>query len=702
MPSSLVDPLFSSIRTLSGISPKVCSLIAKILNINLTQRDPYLIDLLRLMPHSVIDRRMQPDIIFAEEGTIVTLEIIIDEHQPPPMSRRRLPYRVIAHDKTGTISLVFFHAQRSWLEKQLPKGKKVTVSGKVERFNGQLSMIHPDHITSNEQLNQMPLIEPLYPSTTGLSAKTLKRAIQNALDYIPLLPEWIDESVKKQQNFPSFSVALRRIHAPIDPRDLTLESTARKRLAYDELLAGQLALGLVRLKTKSFLGASRPSTATYTKKLLKALPFQLTNGQIEAIKDIERDLASPEPMLRLLQGDVGAGKTVVALMAITQIAENSGQSALMVPTEVLARQHFATIAPLAQKIGLQTTLLTGREKGKSRTNILNGILSGQTSIIIGTHALIQKNIAYNNLALAIIDEQHRFGVHQRLALTEKGHKPDMLVMTATPIPRTLVLTAFGDMDVSKIADKPMGRQPITTATIPLERINELIERIASALEKGEKLYWICPLVEESTALELTSIESRFASLQKQFGTCVGMIHGKMPSGEKDAAITSFKCGDIRILVATTVVEVGVDIPDASIIVIEHAEHFGLSQLHQLRGRVGRGDKKSSCILLYKNPLTKTAAARLNIIRNTEDGFKIAEEDLRLRGEGELLGTRQSGIPEFHIANLAAHSDLLLTARKEARLFLQRDANLSSERGRALRLLLHLFGRDDAIQLLRAG
>ncbi|MCZ2204381.1 ATP-dependent DNA helicase RecG [Bartonella sp. A05] len=702
MRPDLINPFFNSICILSGINLKAYSLLAKVLNINPTQHTPTLIDLLKLMPHSVIDRRMQPNIAFAQAGTTVTLEIIIDQHQPPPTSRNRLPYRVIGHDETGTISLVFFHAQRSWLEKQLPIGKKVIVSGKVERFNEQLSMIHPDHIASHEQRNQMPLIEPVYPSTAGLSAKTLRRAMLEALDYIPLLPEWIEESVKKQQNFSSFSVALRRIHAPIDPDDLALESTARKRLAYDEFLAGQLALGLVRLKTKSLSGISRPPTGTYTKELLKALPFQLTKGQIEAIKDIERDLASPEPMLRLLQGDVGAGKTVVALMAIAQIAENSGQSALMAPTEVLARQHFSTIAPLTEKIGLQTALLTGKEKGKVRTNILNNILSGQTSIIIGTHALIQEGVTYNNLALAIIDEQHRFGVHQRLSLTAKGNKPDMLVMTATPIPRTLVLTAFGDMDVSKITDKPIGRLPITTATIPLERINELIDRIAAALEKGEKIYWICPLVEESTALELTSIESRFAVLQQRFGACVGIIHGKMSTDEKDATMASFKCGDICILVATTVIEVGVDIPDASIIVIEHAEHFGLSQLHQLRGRVGRGEKKSSCILLYKAPLTKTAAVRLNIIRTTEDGFKIAEEDLRLRGEGELLGTKQSGMPDFHMANLAAHSDLLSLARTDARLFLQHDANLSSERGQALRLLLYLFGRDDALQLLRAG
>ncbi|WP_375704481.1 ATP-dependent DNA helicase RecG [Bartonella sp. AD328YNZD] len=702
MPPSLLAPLFNSIRTLSGITPKVYGLLTKLLNVNPTQREATLIDLLKLMPHSVIDRRMRPSIACAKEGDTITLEIVIDQHQPPPRGHNRIPYRVIAHDQTGKINLVFFHAQPLWLKKQLPEGKKVIISGKVEWFNGQLSMAHPDYIAPSEQSNQIPLIEPIYPSTAGLAAKTLRRAIQNALDFIPLLPEWIDENVKKQQNFPSFSVSLRRIHAPINPDDLSLESTARKRLAYDELFACQLALGLVRLKTKSLVGTSRPATGIYTNKLLNILPFQLTTGQKKAVEDIANDLASPEPMLRLLQGDVGAGKTVVALMAMAQIAENSGQSALMAPTEVLARQHFATIAPLAEKIGLQTTLLTGREKGKMRTNILNDILSGQVSIVIGTHALIQNSVTYNNLALTIIDEQHRFGVHQRIALTEKGNKADMLVMTATPIPRTLVLTAFGDMDVSKITEKPIGRHPITTATLSLKRLHELIERIAFALEKGEKLYWICPLVEESTALDLTSIENRFVFLYERFGAHVGMIHGKMSTAEKEAAMASFKCGNTRILVATTVIEVGVDIPDASIIIIEHAEHFGLSQLHQLRGRVGRGNKKSSCILLYKDPLTKTAATRLNIIRNTEDGFEIAEEDWRLRGEGELLGTKQSGVPEFHIANLAIHSDLLSMARKDAHLFLQRDPHLSSEQGQALRLLLYLFGHNDATRLLRAG
>lgn len=702
MRPSLLDPLFTSVRTLSGIGPKVCGLLNKLLNIDPIHDEARIIDLLELMPHSVIDRRSRPGIAYAIEGSIATLEITIDQHQPPPSARRQLPYKVIAHDDTGEITLVFFHAHQSWLEKQLPLGQKVIVSGKVEWFGGRASMVHPDHISTLDNIDQLPMIEPIYPSTAGLSDKTLSRAMHEALNRLPILPEWLDESIKKQQNFSSFPVALRRIHSPIDPGDLALESLVRKRLAYDEFLAGQLALGLVRLRTKKLHGKPRCATGQYTQNLLSALPFTLTEGQIKAVQEISNDLSSPELMLRLLQGDVGSGKTVVALMAMAQIAENHAQSALMAPTEVLARQHFATIAPLAQAIGLNAILLTGREKGKLREAILKDIIDGKTDIIIGTHALIQETVAFKDLALTIIDEQHRFGVHQRLSLTSKGNQADMLVMTATPIPRTLVLTAFGDMDVSLLTEKPKGRKPIVTATLPFERLDELLERVSAALARGEKLYWICPLVEDSEVLELTSAEDRYDKLQQRFGAVVGLVHGKMSGAEKDSSMEAFKRGDTQLLVATTVIEVGIDVPDASIIIIEHAERFGLSQLHQLRGRVGRGEKQSSCLLLYKGPLGKTAEARLNVMRETQDGFRIAEEDLKLRGEGELLGTKQSGVAAFHMADLAVHADLLILARQDARVFLDKDPNMGTERGEALRLLLYLFRRDDAIKLLRAG
>lgn len=702
MRPSITDPFFVSIRSLAGVGPKICALISKLLDLSHDIGEPRLVDILHLMPTSIIDRRNRPFITGAKQDEIVTLELVVDTHYPPEANRKNIPYRVFCHDDSSDIALVFFRGQKAWLENLLPVGSKVLVSGKVEHFNGRAQMVHPDHIISADEEEKLLLVEPVYPLTAGLSPKTLSRAIIDALTHIPNLPEWQDKHLIKRESFPSYQNALSQVHTPKTPEDIALLSPARRRLAYDEFLAGQLALGLVRAKTKRLSGTPLLTTGKYINALKSYLPFELTQGQKIAIEEISKDLASSERMLRLLQGDVGSGKTIVALYAMLQAAENDGQSALMTPTEVLARQHYATIAPLIANIGLKAVLLTGREKGKERQAILDDIARGEAAIIIGTHALIQEKVDYHNLVLAIIDEQHRFGVHQRLQLTAKGQAPDMLVMTATPIPRTLVLTAFGDMDVSKLREKPKGRKPIQTATLPLERLDKLLERVDAALKKGDKIYWICPLVEESEVLELTSATDRFLNLQKYFGDKIGLVHGKMANAEKDEAMAKFKTGDIRLLVATTVVEVGVDVPDASIIIIEHAERFGLAQLHQLRGRVGRGNKESSCILLYKSPLSLTATARLNVMRETEDGFRIAEEDLRLRGEGELLGTKQSGLPGFELANLESHADLLEMARQDARLILEKDQDLTSPRGQALRLLLYLFRRDDAIRLLRAG
>lgn len=702
MRPSLLDPMFASIRSLAGVGPRVCGLLAKVLNMDITEGEPRLVDFLYLLPHSVIDRRNRPGIAYAEENAIATLDLTIDRHQPPPAGKHNLPYRVFAHDDTGNIILTFFHAQQNWISSQLPEGGKVVVSGKVERFNGHATMIHPDHIAFPEASGWLQLIEPVYPSTAGLSSKTVLKAMAQALSRVPVIPEWQNKAVLQQENFPGYREALHSLHKPDAPCAILPSGSARRRLAYDEFLAGQLALALVRLKTRRLAGRPLPLRGTYTDPLRKNLPFQLTEGQERAFAEISRDLAAPERMLRLLQGDVGSGKTVVALLAMAQAAETGGQSALMTPTEVLARQHYATISALAAQAGLHVALLTGREKGRERAAILESLKKGETHFIIGTHALIQDGVDYHNLVFVIIDEQHRFGVHQRLQLTAKGNAPDMLVMTATPIPRTLVLTAFGDMDVSRLTQKPAGRKPVKTATLPAGRMANLLRHISHALAREEKLYWICPLVEESENMDLTATTERFDVLQRHFGDRVGLIHGKMPAAQKDAAVENFRQGKIRLLVATTVVEVGVDVPDASIIIIEHAERFGLAQLHQLRGRVGRSDRPSSCTLLYKEPLSGMARARLNVMRETDDGFRIAEEDLRLRGEGELLGTRQSGIPGFHFADMQAHGDLLETARQDARLILEEDRDLKSPRGEALRLLLYLFRRDDAIRLLRAG
>ncbi len=702
MRPSLLDPLFAPITSLAGVGPKVAALVEKVLPVDLGERAARAADLVFVLPNSVIDRRNRPGIANAVEGSIVTLDLTIDRHQPPPRGNRSVPYRVYAHDSTEDIVLTFFHAHASYLEKQMPEGADVVVSGRMEWFNGRPSMVHPDHIALAEEAGILPLVEPVYPLTAGLSGKVLRRAILQALERVPALPEWQDGAFMRRHAFPAFGAALERLHNPQDPLDAAPESAAWRRLAYDELLAGQVSLALVRARVRRLSGRPLTGDGRIVERLRAALPYSLTRSQETALVEILADLAEPERMLRLLQGDVGSGKTVVALLAMARAVEAGGQAALMAPTEILARQHFSTIAPLARQAGLAIAVLTGREKGRERADVLAGLADGSIDIVVGTHALFQESVTFKNLVFAVVDEQHRFGVHQRLAITAKGDAPDMLVMTATPIPRTLVLTAFGDMDVSKLTEKPAGRQPIRTVTLPMERLEELVGRIRDAVTEGQKIYWICPLVEESEEIKLMSAEDRFNSLKPVFGERIGLVHGRMKGAEKDEAMRAFKDGETRVLVATTVIEVGVDVPDATIMVIEHAERFGLAQLHQLRGRVGRGSKQSSCVLLYKDPLGETAKRRLSVMRETEDGFVIAEEDLKLRGEGELLGTRQSGTPGFQVARIDIHADLLEAARDDARLILSRDPDLQGERGEALRLLLYLFGRDEAVRLLRAG
>jgi ATP-dependent DNA helicase RecG len=702
MRPSLLDPLFVPITSLAGVGPKIAELIEKIVVADISVRKARAGDLVFVLPHSVIDRRNRPEIALAPNGVIVTLEVTIDRHQPPPRGNRSVPYRVYAFDETGEIALTFFHANAGWLEKSMPIGENVVVSGRMEWFNGRPSMVHPDHIALASDADGLPLVEPVYPLTAGLSGKVLRRAISQALERIPALPEWLDTDVARRQSFPSFTDALRRLHGPADPLDVSPDSAAWRRLAYDEFLAGQISLALVRATVRRAHGRPLVGDGRKIAAIREALPYSLTHSQSEALAEIDADLQKSERMLRLLQGDVGSGKTVVALLAMTRAVEAGGQAALMAPTEILARQHFSTISPLAAKAGLRTAVLTGREKGRERADILAALENGEIDLIIGTHALFQETVRFRDLALVVVDEQHRFGVHQRLAITAKGEAPDMLVMTATPIPRTLVLTAFGDMDVSRLTEKPAGRQPIRTVTLPLERLDELVGRMRDAVDGGQKIYWICPLVEESEEVKLMAAEDRFASLKPIFGDALGLVHGRMKGAQKDEAMHAFKEGETRILVATTVIEVGVDVPDATIIVIEHAERFGLAQLHQLRGRVGRGAKASTCVLLYQDPLGETARSRLSVMRETEDGFRISEEDLKLRGEGELLGTRQSGTPGFQVARIDTHADLLEIARDDARLLLARDPELQSDRGEAIRLLLYLFGRDEAVRLLRAG
>jgi ATP-dependent DNA helicase RecG len=699
MRPSLLDPFFAAITTLPGVGPKVEKLYRRLLG-----RDdiPRMIDLLFHLPTGTIDRRARPKLRDVVPGTVVTVEVTIDRHRPSPPNRPRVPYLIYAGDETGTLIITYFHARADHLQKLFPVGETRYVSGTTALYDGMLQMVHPDRVVDEKGLASLPMIEPVYPMTEGLYPNQVRKAVDVAAGKIPTLPEWQDAAWLARNRYPSFGDALLALHRPQEVTDIAPQGPAWTRLAYDELLASQIALTLVRAHLRRQSGRGSAGDGHIRKKIISALPYSLTLSQHKAIEAIVADLGKPERMLRMLQGDVGSGKTVVALIAAAAVIESGRQAALMAPTEILARQHLKTIAPLAEAAGLHIAILTGRERGKDRADILARLENGNIDLLIGTHALFQDDVAFKDLALAIVDEQHRFGVHQRLALTRKGEAVDILVMTATPIPRTLVLTYFGDMDVSELREKPAGRQPIDTRTIPLSRLEDMVDAVGRAMEDGERVYWVCPLVEESEVSDLAAAEDRFAELKKRFGARVGLVHGKMRGADKDAAMAAFASGETRLLVATTVIEVGVDVPEATVIVIEHAERFGLAQLHQLRGRIGRGAGRSTCLLLYKTPLGETAKARLAIMRETEDGFRIAEEDLKLRGEGDVLGTRQSGDPGFRVARLSLHGELLPAARDDANLLFSRDPTLKSERGQAIRHLLYLFERDEAVRLIRAG
>ena len=695
-----IDPLFASASALPGIGPKLAKLFDRLLDRAST--GARVVDVLFHLPTSTIDRRSRPLIADAPVDAVVTLGVTITEHRPPP-ARTAQPYKVLVEDPSGDCLLVFFRNNQSWIEKALPLGAKRYVSGKLELWDGYRQMVHPDRVLDEAGLAQMPAVEPVYGLTEGLFPRIAAKAALGALGRLPLhLPEWIDPALIIARHFPPFFAAFKSLHQPETPDAVDLTTPARQRLAYDEFLAQQLALLLVRASMKRVSGRTSTGDGRIEAKILAALPFKPTNAQTQALAEIHADIASDKRMLRLLQGDVGSGKTLVALLAMAHVVEAGRQAALMAPTEILARQHFERLRPLAEAAGLRLALFTGRDKAAERTANLQKLVNGDIDIAIGTHALFQEAIRFRDLALAVVDEQHRFGVQQRLALGEKGADADVLVMTATPIPRTLVLTNFGDMDVSTLYEKPVGRSPIKTVAMPLERMEEVIAGLPRALAEGARVYWVCPLVDESEELDISAASARAETLAQFFGTAVGLVHGKMPGRDKDAAMQRFQRGETQILVATTVIEVGVDVPEASIMVIEHAERFGLAQLHQLRGRVGRGMAKSSCVLLYKGPLGEVARARIEMLRTSEDGFAIADEDLRLRGEGEILGTRQSGMPSFRLANLDAHRDLLPIARKDAQLLLARDPDLASPRGQAARLLLYLFEKNEAVRLLRAG
>ncbi|MGR6533291.1 ATP-dependent DNA helicase RecG [Brevundimonas sp. RM1] len=686
MRPEILFPLFADVSTLKGVGPRSAPLVQKVAG-------PLVRDVLFLSPSGVIQRR-RTTAMEAVDSEIGVFEVTIDRLIPP--HKHGAPIKVRAIDDTGFIHLIWFAGSPRHIESLAPRGSRRLVTGKVERFNSEVQIAHPDYILPIEKADEIPLSEPVYPATQGLTSRQIRKLAQGALALAPELPEWQEPNWLAARRWVGWRAALEALHAPTNEADLTPDTPVRQRLAYDELFAHQLALAR-RRRARQITPAARIMPGDASALLLAALPFTLTGAQEQAVAEIRADLTSGEQMGRLLQGDVGSGKTAVAALALADAASNGFQAALMAPTEILARQHYDKLSPLLNQAGVRSLLLTGRDTTAERRGKLAALSSGEAQVAIGTHALFQDAVQFHRLALAVIDEQHRFGVRERQRLQAKGDPAlggvHLLTMSATPIPRTLELTQYGELEVSRLMEKPPGRTPVTTAVLPLARIGEVAKRLKAAVQAGAQAYWICPLVAESEAIDLAAAEDRAEDLRKLLGTEVGLAHGQMPGAEREAVMAEFADGRLPVLVATTVVEVGVDVPNASIMVIEHADRFGLAQLHQLRGRVGRGAKASSCILLYggeDGALGETAKERLETLRRTEDGFVIAEEDFRLRGGGDPLGLKQSGFPAYRFADPIRHRSLLLAAADDARLLLGRDPDLTSERGQAVRLLEALF------------
>ena len=687
MRPDILNPLFAETETLDGVGPKLKKPLERL---GLTR----VRDLAYHLPERFVTRRAVDNADEAGEGEQIVIRLTVTEHRGGRSPRA--PYRVLAQDTLGNVlALTYFGRASYTAKKQLPVGETRWVAGKLERFGDMLQIVHPDHVVEEGGDTLQRLCEPVYRLSEGLTQPRLAGLIAQALGKAPELPEWIEGSQHAKHDWPSWREAIGQAHKA-DHRD------ARDRLAYDELLANSLALMLVRADNRKRKGQPLKGDGSYRSRL--DLPFPLTGAQKRSIAEVESDMAQEAPMLRLLQGDVGAGKTVVALEAMLIAVEAGAQAALLAPTEILARQHFESLRRMAEPTGARVALLTGRDKGRVREATLMGLLDGSIDIVVGTHAIFQDKVAYRNLAMVVIDEQHRFGVGQRLMLASKGKRaPHVLAMTATPIPRTLTLAQYGELDVSKLDELPPGRQAIDTVVMGQDKLGALVERLAAQLAEGRQAYWVCPMVREMDGPEdIAAAEARYAALHERFGDDVVMVHGQLAGELKDAAMERFARGDAKLLVATTVIEVGVDVPNATLMVIEQAERFGLAQLHQLRGRVGRGSQKSFCVLLHGETLSETAQERLKLMRQTQDGFLLAEEDLRLRGGGELLGTRQSGDTPFTVASLEQITELLPKAYDDARLLMERDGGLEGKRGEAARVLLYLFERDFGVKTLRGG
>lgn len=690
----ILYPLFADLETLGGIGPKTAKSLAA-LGIEKPR------DILFSLPYSGVDRKFRVSVVEVQPPDTATVEVTVNRHIPP--RGRNAPYKVEVTDELTTFHLVFFRANDRWLDSNLPVGQKRLISGKVEQFDGVYQMVHPDHIMPPGKADHIPDFEPVYHLTQGVTQRVMMKAVGDVLSRVPPLAEWIDPALKAQEHWPDWHDALRAGHSPEGQDDLAYTHPVRRRLAYDEFFAHQLTLAIARAEVRRGKGRVSPATGALQKKVLAGLPYAPTGAQQRAVAEITEDMASGLRMNRLLQGDVGAGKTLVGLLALLVAVEAGGQGVMMAPTEILARQHLEGLRPLAELAGVRVEVLTGRDKGSERAAKLADLAEGRIDILVGTHAVFQKDVHFQDLRLAIVDEQHRFGVAQRMELGKKGAASDVLVMTATPIPRSLALAQYGDMDVSVLDEKPPGRKPITTAMVQSGRLDQVVDRLRAALAEGRQVYWVCPLVGESEVMDMVAAEERFKFLRAALGdAAVGLVHGQMPPADKDSAMAAFQRGDTGVLVATTVIEVGVDVPNASIMVIEGAEHFGLAQLHQLRGRVGRGTAASTCLLLYQPPLTETGTKRLEIMRETEDGFRIAEVDLEMRGAGDLIGTAQSGLPRFQIGDLEHQAGLMAVAQKDARLLLEQDPELTSARGAAARILLWLMRQDEAIRLISVG
>ena len=684
MRPDILNPLFAEVTSLKGVGPGLAKPLERL-------RIARVVDVAFHLPTGHIDRFPRDELMMADAGRVIAISLTVKEHRVS--SSPRGPTRVRAEDAAGnSVALVYFGGNSGWVKKLLPIGETKIVSGRLDLYGQDLQIVHPDLGDSTEDFRER---EAIYPLSEGITSRRLGALAAQAVERSPDLPEWIEPGLKAQRGWPDWREALARVHA--DPAD----AKARERLGYDEVFANQLAMTLVRADTRKRRGRALNGDGRL-RDMLK-LPYTLTGAQSRTVREIEGDLAQDAPMLRLLQGDVGAGKTLVAAMAMLIAVEAGAQAAMLAPTEILARQHYETLRKTLAGLPLEIAVLTGRDKGKAREATLMALAAGEIDILVGTHAIFQETVTYRDLALVVVDEQHRFGVAQRMMLSAKGKAPPhLLAMTATPIPRTLTRANYGEMDVSRLDEMPPGRQPIETRVVSEDRLDEVVNALGRHLSEGGQAYWVCPLVEESEKSDLAAAEMRAETLRARFGERVGLVHGKMKPAEKDAVMEAFAGGRLGVLVATPVIEVGVDVPNATLIVIEHADRFGLAQLHQLRGRVGRGGGLSRCLLLRGSHLSETSRARLALMRETNDGFRIAEEDLRLRGAGELLGTRQSGEMAFRLATPENMADLMQCAQDDARLLIDRDGGLEAPRGQAARTALYLFERDAGVALLRSG